>query len=261
MKGLFVKFLKYFLIFLIFSVNHTVFAKSLEKKEFIIGVQNFKYYLPYSQYSKRKYIGFNKELLLMFAQKKSYKFIFVAYPLKRLYRVFLSNKVDLKYPDNPYWNAKLKENTKIFYSDSVVEYIDGVMVKKGNENINIRGMRHLGVVAGFTPYPYLKYEKNGQLKISEEFDYKTMITKVLLERYEGIYSNIAVTKHYLNDVMHKNNELVFNANLPYVRSDRYLSSIKYPEIIEEFNNFLEVEKTRIDELKKKYKILNYLPSK
>ncbi len=255
------KFLKYFLIFLIFSLNNTVFAKSLVKKEFIIGVQDFEHYLPYSQYLNKKYIGFNKELLLMFAQKKSYKFTFAAYPLKRLYRVFLSNKVDLKYPDNPYWNAKLKENSKIFYSDSVVEYIDGVMVKKSNRNIIIRELKRLGVVAGFTPYPYLKYEKNGQIEISEEFNYKTMITKVLLERYEGIYSNIAVTKYYLNDVMHKNNELVFNTNLPYIRSDRYLSSIKYPEIIEEFNEFLEVEKTKIDELKKKYKILNYLPSK
>jgi len=254
-------FFKYIFLILIFFLNINLFSQDLKKKEFIIGVQDFEHYLPYSQYSSRQYTGFNKELLQMFSKKKSYKFTFLAYPLKRLYKVFLDRKIDFKYPDNPYWSAKTKGNLKIIYSDKVIEYIDGVMVKKINKDITIEDLNDLGIVAGFTPYPYLEYIKNGQVKISEEFDYKTMIIKVLLERYEGIYSNIAVTKHYLNDVMHKKNDLVFNDNLPYIRSYRYLSSIKHPEIILEFNEFLKVEKIKIDELKKKYKIFNYLPSK
>jgi len=251
--------LKFFVLFFIFIVNNNLFAQ--DKNEFVIGVQDFEHYLPYSQYSNKQYTGFNKELLQLFAQKKSYKFTYLAYPIKRLYRVFINKKIDFKYPDNPYWSAKIKEKSKIIYSNKVVEYIDGVMVKKSNRNIKIDELKNLGIVAGFTPFPYVEYIKVGQMKISEEFDYKTMIIKVLLERYEGIYSNIAVTKHYLNDVMHKEEDLVFNDKLPYVRSNRHLSSIKYPKIILEFNEFLKVEKIKIDELKKKYKIFNYLPKK
>lgn len=249
-----------FFVFLCFSPLFLL-AQNIEKKVYTIGVQDFEHYLPYSQYSNGKYSGFNRELLDMFAKSKNYTFVYSPYPIKRLYENFLNQKLDFKYPDNPYWSAKQKKYLNIKYSSKVVEYIDGVMVLPKNKNKDISKLNNLGIVAGFTPFPYLKYIKDGKIKISEVFNYENMLIRALKNREDGIYSNIAVSKYYLKNILNKEDMLVFDENLPHVRNYRYLSSIKYPHIIKEFNVFLKVHKKEINSLKRKYNIYNYLPSR
>lgn len=231
-------------------------AQEIKKKVYTIGVQSFKYYLPYSQFSKGHYSGFNKELLDMFAKSKNYTFIYKAYPLKRLYKTFLEQELDFKYPDNPYWNAKLKVNLNIVYSDVVVESLDGVMVLPKNKNKNISNLKKLGVLAAFTPYPYLKDIKENKIKTYEIYDYRNMLTKALKNKVDGVYSNIMVSRYYLKNIMHKENQLVFDESLPYIKNERFFSTIKYPHIIKEFNQFLKENTKNIDILKKQYNIDN-----
>jgi len=250
---------KSFFILVIFFLPLFLLATNVPKTQYTIGVQNFKHYLPYSQYQNKKYVGFNRELLDMFAKKMGYEFIYKAYPIKRLYKTFLNKGLDFKYPDNKYWNAKLKRLSPITYSNKVIEYIDGVMVKPKNREKGIKYLKNLSIVAGFTPFSYTRYIKNGRVKFHEEFNYKNMIIKVLAERVDGVYSNIAVTKYYLTNVAKKNEQLVFNRNLPHIRSFRHLSTIRYPKVIQEFNIFLQSNKGEIENLKRKYKIFNYLP--
>jgi len=227
------------------------------KKDYIIGVQNFEQYLPYSQFANGRYRGFNKKLLDLFAKSKGYKFVYQAYPVKRLYKSFLDKKVDFKYPDNPYWNADLKINSNITYSQKVVEYIDGVMVIPKNKNRDISKLKNLAVVAGFTPFPYFTYIKEDKIRVMEFFEYKKMLDMGLRHRVDGVYSNIAVTQYYLREVLNQEDRLIFDENLPYIKSHRYLSTIKYPDIIEEFNIFLKKYKHRIDTLKRNYNIHDY----
>jgi len=252
---------KYLFIFFVIFFPLSFLAQETPKKNYTIGVQSFKYYLPYSQFSNGKYSGFNKELLDMFAKNKDYNFTYKAYPLKRLYKTFLNQKLDFKYPDNPYWNASLKEKSNILYSDTVIEYIDGVMVLPENKNKKPQELKKLAIVAAFTPYPYLKDIKEGKIKTYEVFDYRNLITKALKKKVDGIYSNIAVSQYYLKNVLDKKNQLVFDDNLPYIKNYRSLSSIKYPHIIVEFNAFLKEKKRDIDILKKKYNLNNSLTPK
>ena len=240
-----------FVIFFNFIIHN---AYSLEKNSFIIGVQNFEEYLPYSEYKNNKYNGFNREILDFFASSKGYKFIYKAYPIKRLYKYFLNGKVDLKYPDNPYWSAKLKKGKDLTYSKPVVKYIDGVIVLKVNKGRGIEHLKLLGVIRGFTPFAYLNQIKSGTIKVNENDDYSGLLLQTIKRRVDGAYSNIAVSQYYLENVIQKKNALVFDPDLPHTSSHRHLSSLKHPKLINEFNNFLKTQRTAIEKLKNKHQV-------
>ncbi len=243
---------KIILALLVMILINNLYSKN--KKFFVIGVQNFKEYLPNSQYQNGEYKGFNREILDLFAKKSGYTFIFKAYPIKRLYYNFFNAKVDFKYPSNPYWSKNLKQDKKIIYSDEVVKFIDGVLVKPSNKGRGIAELKRLGVVLGFTPFAYLEKIKLGTIKKVEQSNYKGSLMGVMQNRLDGIYSNIAVSRYYLRNIIKDEKVLVFDSTLPYSESYRCLSSIKYPDIIIEFNKFLKNEKVAIDKLKEKYKI-------
>lgn len=253
--------IRYIILIFIMLFPVSLMAQDNIKKVFTIGVQDFKYYLPYSQYVNNEYIGFNREILDMFATSKGYTFIYKAYPVKRLIYGFLNNTVDFKYPDNSYWNSELKKDSKIIYSNKVLKYIDGVMVLPENKYKGISKLGNLAVAAGFTPYPFFKYINNGQIKVDEVFNYENLLIKGLKNRVGGIYSNISVSQHYLKNFMKKENQLVFDESLPYIKDYRYLSTIKYAKVIEEFNLFLHKYQKEINSLKEKYNLNNYLEVK
>jgi len=86
---------------------------------------------------------------------------------------------------------------------------------------------------GFTAWDYLDLINSKKVILKENTDF------------------IGVLKHVIN----KNTDaLVFDNSLPYTKSAYYFSSIKYPEIIEEFNKFLLEEKDFVLKLKIKYKV-------
>lgn len=74
-------------------------------------------------------------------------------------------------------------------------------------------------------------------------------------RIDGAYINIAVARHQLKTQLKQTGALVFDPDLPYIQSNYYLSTIKFPNVVEEFNGFLMKEAKQINDLKKKYGIL------
>jgi polar amino acid transport system substrate-binding protein len=225
-----------------------------ETKTYIIGVQNFQEYLPYSEYKNNTYTGFNRKVLDLFADAMNYKFIYRPIPLKRLYKEFVELRVDLKYPDNAYWSKDIKKNSNVHYSDPLVQYIDGAMVHPQNKGKGIAKVKKLGVVGGFTPFAYLKFIKNGEIEVKEVFDYKNLLKLTIHRRLDGAYSNICVSKYYLRSLFKESDALVFDPDLPHTKSTRHLSSIKYPQIIKEFNSFLKKNEKVVNALKKKYSV-------
>lgn len=219
---------------------------------FTVGVQNQPFYLPYSAIKNGDYTGFNRELLDMFAEQEGYKFEYRPYPIKRLYLTFVNLQVDFKYPDNPYWSAAVKEDSHINYSTPVVDYIDGVMVRPENISMDAPAIEDLGILAGFTPQPYIKQIEAGAMRSVEIFGYEKLLRQTITGTLDGAYSNIQVSKYYLEQVLSKPGALVYNQNLPFIRSQRHLSSIKHPHIIKKFDTFLITRKKDILELKQRY---------
>lgn len=238
-----------------------LWGQTPQPRHLVVGVVNEPLYLPYSEIRNGEYVGFNRELLDLFAQQQGYTLEYRPYPIKRLYVALINHQIDLKYPDNPYWSADYKQGHDIHYSQPVLDYTDGVMVRPDRINHGIDALQRLGVVGGFTPLPYRDRVSRGQTQIIEVFDYEKLLRQTLAGQLDGAYSNVAVSNHYLAQVLKQPAGLVLHPHLPAVRSQRHLSSIQHPQVIDEFSAFLLEQQQQIRQLKQRYGLDQSTPSK
>lgn len=228
-------------------------------RSFSIGVEEISY-LPYyglpENRDSRQYSGYAREVLDLFAKQMGYSFSYEPRPIKRLYLEFMERgELDFKFPDSPDWKASTRRGVSIHYSDPVAEYIDGLMVlpqNKGKRGVD--RLERIGTVSGFTPWSYLELIREGKIRVAENPSTIGVLKQVLKRRIDGAYINVAVAKHQLRTVLSSEDALVFDPSLPHIESAYLLSSIKHPQIIAEFNEFLRTRRNAIDALKGKYRI-------
>lgn len=237
-------------LLLIMSVSVSVNAKTT----YVVGVQSFSQYYPFSAYSNRSYSGFNRELLDMFANTHHYRFVYKALPLTSLPSRFVDGVVDLKYPDSPDWDRDIKKGVNVIYSEPVVDYIDGVMVIDQNYGQPIDQLQRLGTVVGFTPELYQSRIRSGQIRLNESYKYDSLMMKLVSGRIDGGYANIAVAQFYLDQMGFKKGSVRFDDTLPHEKGTRRLSTIHHPKLIDEFNQFLSDKQEAISALKARYGI-------
>ncbi|PKF61236.1 hypothetical protein CW745_11425 [Psychromonas sp. psych-6C06] len=230
-------------------------TQSYANKVYTIGVQNFKDYSPYSSVKNNQYQGFNRELLDMFASSQNFTFDYKTRPIKRLYSEFLKEKLDFKYPDNINWAPEKKQQAAIHYSDAVVQYIDGLIIRKENKNKTFSQLKKIGVMSGFTPdQRYLDAQQKGELEFIYVNNYERLFKLVNEQRIDGAYFDIIISQHHILHSASQKQHLVFNEKHPFRHGTRSLSSIKHPEMIEQFNLFLIEHATQINALKLRYNI-------
>ncbi|MGF1704450.1 transporter substrate-binding domain-containing protein [Enterovibrio baiacu] len=230
-------------------------AKSEDAKRFVVGVQNFNDYSPYSSFVNNTYSGFNRELLDAFAQDYGYEFVYMALPIKRLYRQFLDGTVDFKYPDNAIWSATQKEGHNILYSDPIVSFVDGVIVLNKNKPIKRDELNKLGMIAGFTPSPYLKDIDSKRLEVFETRSLEPLIKMLTTGRIDGIYTNLAVMRNHVSHHHDQTTLMSMSQTLPHVTGTRHLSTKLHPGMIVEFNQFLKQNRKLVNEIKQKHGLL------
>lgn len=228
---------------------------SSDETTFIIGVEDNRYF-PHYSYENGEYKGIGKQILDAFFTSKGYKFEYRALPVARLFQTFVDNEIDFKYPDNAFWSITLKQGKGVIYSNTVMPSTDGVMVlpenlgKKSASQIKI-----LGTIRGFTAPQWMGRVEKGDMILTENDDSKLLVKQVLANRIEGAYANIDVMRYILRTEYKNPNALVFDPSLPHTRDYYYLSSIKYPEIIEEFDAWLSNNKEFVQNLKTEYGII------
>lgn len=223
-------------------------------QKLVIGVGDHEY-LPHYTFIKNEYGGFGRDLLDAFAGSQGYIFEYRALPKKRLLMEYFTGQIDLIYPDNAKWASAARIGHEIKYSSNVVAYIDGAMVlpaKKGT--IKFDALRSIGTIRGFTLWEYMDRIKSGSLILEETNSFVGLLEMTLNNRTQASYLNIAVADYYLTKVLGKPNELVFDEALPHTKDNYHLSTIKRPEVILEFNNFLVANKKTVMELKNKYQL-------
>lgn len=222
-------------------------------EEYIIGVENIEYYPLYAKREGR-YEGYARELLDSFAEQAGHSFVYKPLPIKRLFKSFVDSDVDFKFPDNPNWQASAKKDKKIVYSDSVIEYIDGVLVRPENLGKAKDSLKSLGVLRGFTPWDYLTEIKGKSIALKEVNSLKSLIEMTKAGRLDGVYFNVIVANYFQEKTLFEKGGIIFDSALPYTRSHYYLSSIKHPEIVDQFNVFLASNQKLVAKLKAKYEV-------
>lgn len=223
-----------------------------EKRVFSIGVEDYENWLPYSQFKNGEYGGLGKDILDLFAQEKGYVFRYETYPLKRRDLKFVSKEVDLAFPDNPNWVTDLKKGLEIQYAP-MLEFTDGVIVITENRGRDIQRLKTLGVPLGFSPYQYFEDIRVGRIKRYDFPNFDGLYDKVVLGDIDGAYMNIGIANYYYMDRANEKNQLImFDPSLPHVKGYWHLSSIKYPEVVKEFDQFMKKNQKAISRLKNKY---------
>jgi ABC-type amino acid transport substrate-binding protein len=189
-----------------------------------------------------------------FAKKQGHTIIYKALPIPRLFDAYFAGDVDFKYPDNALWGKNDRVSKNIQYTQPVVKYIEGMMVLPKNQGKPLTQIHSMGVVRGFTPYPYFNLIKDGVLTSKEVNTLDAALRMVVNERTDGVYTNVSVGLYSLEHALRTPNALQYDPTLPNTVDYYYLSSFKCPELITEFNQFMQDEKAMIAQLKEKYQV-------
>jgi len=63
-----------------------------------------------------------------------------------------------------------------------------------------------------------------------------------------------VARYYIKNELKKAGSLTFNASMPHARDHFFLSSVKHPKVVQEFNAFLKNNVGLVGKLKDKYQV-------
>lgn len=237
------------LVVLIASIGPGAWAAEL-----VLGVEEDNYEPLYSVRDKQ-YSGFSRELLDEFARTYRHRFTYVPLPVARLFNEFLDRRtVDLKFPDNPNWHPERKQDIPIVYSNPALLITEGLVVQ-GRQAGQLAGkLRAIAATRGFTPTPYREAIGTGQLTVIETISAESSLRMVDRGRADGAYINTVVARRQLKRLNWPPERLVFDSSLPFVRSSFSLSSIAYPQVVQQFNEFLRTRQSWLQSLKSKYDI-------
>jgi len=242
-------FLFFFLILLLSPNSYT--------QEFIIGVEDVPYYPLYEFKSNRN--THSRELLDKFAASKGYTFIYLPLPIKRFERWLLEEKIDFKYPDNSRWYADVSLEEMFTFSQSAIKLVAGTTVLKSSLKKHQSEFKSIGTLLGFYPSTWTEQIKSGQVKLHEDISTKILIQQLLAKNIDGIDLEPSVINHYLEVLGESTDVAIIDKRFRYDVYDFHFSTIKYPKIIEEFNEFLSSNKVLLEEMNRKYKIIDYRP--
>lgn len=227
-------------------------APSSQPRKFTIGVEDYENFLPYSQYKSGHFDGLGRAILDAFAQQHGYVFDYKVYPLKRRDNLFTGGQLDFAFPDNPNWVTVLKKGLRISYAP-MLEFTDGVLVRPENIGKGVEAIKTLGIPLGFTPYPYQQLISSGAMRLEESNYYDRLYEKLVRRRVDGAYMNTRIALYYWTHVeRYSDAPVVFDPDLPHASGHWYLSSMRYPQVIEEFKTFMKNNKALVDELKARW---------
>lgn len=230
-------------------------ATSAGAGDFTVGVEGHNY-MPISNGEGGDYKGYSRELLDAFAAKAGHKFTYKTLPVARLWDEYLVQKsVDLKYPDNGYWNGDKKKGMTIAYSSGLVNVVEGLMVLPANKGKPIASVSKIAQLRGFTPFPYLDLITSKKITVSEVNEATQALNLAEAGRVDGAYMGKIAANYIVTEVLKKPGMVVFDDSLPNSKSDFSLSSITHPEVVKQMSDFLASEKELVAKLKAKYKIV------
>jgi hypothetical protein len=222
---------------------------------FSVGVEKLQYLPLHTVDQQNRYGGYARELLDAFAAQHGYTFDYTPLPINRLYSRFLTERtLDFKYPDNPQWREDLRAGMPVSYSDVVVSTEEGAMVLPYRRGKPLAGLKTLGTVLGFTPWPYRAAIDSQALQVSTSATTDSLLRLALAGHLDAAYVNVDVANHMLEGELKAPGGLVFDPGLPHARSDFRLATLRCKNVIEQFNRFLQREQGMLQQLRGHYRI-------
>ena len=216
----------------------------------VIGVEDMPY-PPMHFVEQGEFRGFARDLLDAFAESADLSVTYRIVPFSRLLNLNQERKIDLQFADNPYWAPERKNGLPVHYSDPIIGYTDGVYVAPQFLGQGIGHIRVLGTVVAFTPYRWLDRIREGKVQLTENPSLTGLIRQGLAGRVDGVYANVDVVRQLLHD-MGRDGALVYDPSLPHTTSAYHVSSIKRPDLVERFDQWMRDDSATVARLAAKY---------
>ena len=202
-----------------------------------------------------EFTGFAREFFDEFSTQMNVNIVYVPLPIKRIYKsLIVDQSIDLKFPDNPSWRSTYRDKNSLTYSDPIIQFTDGVLIKTPNIESNSFQLETLGCIRGFTPIPYLNQIASGELQLIEFSNTSELLLAVANDKINGAYLNIDVAAHQMKQLFNNQALLTFAKNLPFSKDYYYLSTVNEKEIIVKFNAFMKKNSALKKSLLKKFNI-------
>ena len=224
-------------------------AAAFEPPVFIVGVEDV-FYPPHYDGSGENYTGFAREMFDRFAADCGCVFEYRPMPIERLHRALIEGEVDLKFPDDTYWQLEQKAGHDVYYSDPISAYVDGVSVPVGSA-LDLPDMR-LGTIRGFTARGYEHLDSRDSTVLEYNAHLPALLQQVLIGRLDGAYANVDVVQFILREELGAPGALRFQPSLPYTRSFYRASSTRRPALIQELNGWLADNAGWLDTLRREH---------
>ena len=222
-----------------------------------VAVEAIDYPPLYNGTDPNNYRGFARELFDLFGARYQHRFHFIPLPINRLYAEFFSaGNFDLKFPDNPKWQPGIRKGLSVSYSEPVVAVTEGVFVPRRNAGRGLHALKSMATLTGFTPLPYLGEVREGAIKLYFADNLDSLNKMLEVGRVDGVYASDLAMQFYesKHDDHGENGPPVLDRSLPGTAAAFCLSTLKHPDVIRQFNQFLQAEHDQVAALKKKYGI-------
>jgi len=199
-------------------------------------------------------------LLCTFFDLHGYQFKFVALPLKRFDKWYAQEAIDFKFPDNARWRTEQSKKLNIQYSQAVLNLTAGTYVLKKNKNNEKKNIKRLGTIFGFHPTLWLKSIENNSIELVGSSSPYSLLKHLLHGNVDALYIDKNVIDYNLKRLNKKSYTVVLNKKINHEPFSFHFSTISHPEIIQQFNDFLQNHYPSISAMKKKYGIVETLVS-
>lgn len=229
---------------------------AMAQTQFTVGTEDINFY-PHYDFTAAGTTGFANEVLQLFAAQQGYQFSFQPLPVKRLYHE-LDNLVDFIYPDNPNWAKFQSSQASRLFSEPVIYNLGTTLVLPVNKDISLAKFRTLAVIHGFTPTAWLNLRGKHRFKLYEVPNAVSAVNLVLRGQLDGADVEYNVAQKILRD-QQQEGALVVAQQLPMTRVSFHLSTVRHPQVLQQFNRFLLSHQDQIDALKQKYQLTDSLP--
>ncbi len=232
------------------------FCCSLQAKTYVIGIEQLDYY-PHYDFKSAQPRGYFFDLIQLYSKWSGDTFVFKALPVKRLYKDSVE-LTDFVYPDNLAWQPHLDidQKTEKYYSAPVIYTLGATMVLPQKQQITLATFKVLANIHGFSPTRWFELRQKHKFKILDVPDAESALRMAIRGRVDAANVEYNVAQYHLQQ-MQSAGALVMAEHLPFTNLAFHLSSQKHPEQILRFNQFLIEEQDQIQQLKRRYALVEY----
>jgi polar amino acid transport system substrate-binding protein len=232
-------------------------SSAAQAQNLVVGVEDIPY-SPYYDFNTTE-ARFSRVLLDQFAADTGHTITYVPLPIKQFSKWLLVHDIDFKFPDNKRWLAPGEEGYPAnYYSDDIVYLRAGTAVLKKNKHLPKDNFRVIGKITGFDPTLWRDRIASGEVKVLEDSSPKVLTKHLAMGNIDGADIDIGVINFYLHE-LNIQADVTYHDTLGQTVFAYQLSTNKYPEIIEAFNQWLASHQAYINTLKQRFALPDVKP--